>query len=180
VILTQKVKINLDLVELKNCPSSASPESYWYNCIVEETELSDYFKSSATKNWAIWLMVFFIMGYFLTTALQDDEMDMYFHKEEVWSLHPVYSVRHHVSDWFTKNQRMAILFMQICVMSTYLALFTRYFHDENLGLRLTVFPFSSAFVGILVAYISGYLLDRYYGTYRTFCDEKSSTQDSIE
>lgn len=75
---------------------------------------------------------------------------------------------------------MAVLFVEIVVMSTYLALLTRFFNDEDLALRLTVFPITAPFVAIPVAYLCGFLLNRYYNTYRDFCDEKASTNDKSE
>jgi len=43
------------------------------------------------------------MGYFLITVFQDEEMDMYYHSQSHWSLHPIYSVRHCVSEFYTKK-----------------------------------------------------------------------------
>ncbi len=175
VILTQPVNINLDLFPLKNCPSASTPEAYWYNCIVENDDLDDYFKNTSTANWAIWLMIFFLMGYFLITVFQDEEMDMYYHENNHWSLHPVYSIRHHRSEFFTKRQRMASLFMEIILMSMYLAFLNYYEGDKDLAIRLTLYPLTAPLIVIPVVYIAAFFLNRYYLTYSNFCDDLSQT-----
>jgi hypothetical protein len=69
VLLSGSVSLNYDLVPLKSCEATSEPETWWFNCIIEDTELEDYFENSATTNWAVWLLIGFLMGYFLCTAL---------------------------------------------------------------------------------------------------------------
>ncbi len=58
--------------------------------------------------------------------------------------------------------------MEISLMSVFLACFTRFFNDENLGIRLVIFPIVANFIVAPVVYLAGYLLNRYYNTYKVY------------
>jgi len=68
---------------------------------------------------------------------------------------------------------MALLFLEIILMSTYLAFLTHYECDLSLAIRLTVFPLTAPFIVLPVVYVASLLLNLYYLTYSKCCENIS-------
>lgn len=80
------------------CVSGIAKDVYWFNCIVDDTNISEYFYNGFTTNWSMWLFMFFMMLYFFTNAFSSDDMNMYYNREDRWSHHPFYSIYHFTTE----------------------------------------------------------------------------------
>ena len=108
------------------------------------------------------------MSFFLISVFQDEEMDLTYNRENPWSHHPVYSIRHFITGMFWKRQRLALLYVEICAMCLILSLLTWEQSDEHLALRLVVFPLCACILSFIPSFIAGVLLRRYINTFRIY------------
>ena len=142
---------------------------YWFNCLItDKDDLQDYFINRISYNYAFWLFVFFYFGYFLVAVFLHEKMDPLDYKENVWTYHPIYSIRYFVTPIFTKRLRLTNLYIEITSIAFLLAWFTQLYNDESLAIRLTVIPLSACIFGIFPTYIGGFLITNYYNGYRTY------------
>ncbi len=170
VVLQNPVKINNNEITQLPCPNNPS-DFYWFNCLAnDEAKLTEYFRNQITYNYALWLFIFLMMGYFMIAIFLSYTMDSYYDKEEVWSLHPVYSINNIATGIYTKRARLTILFLEILSITMVSACMTKYL-DQSLVIRLIVYPLAGIGMGIIVAYIAGFLLNRYYNSYRDYFAE---------
>lgn len=75
------------------CPENTI-KVQWFNCLPEDIKLNNFFENSLPRNWAFWLFIFILMSFFLVSVFQDENMDVYYHKDISWSHHAIYSLRY--------------------------------------------------------------------------------------
>ena len=183
IVLTKtEIKVDENLITpLEEAASTTiykDSNLYWFNCMVnDEDNLNDYLYDVITYNYAFWLFVFFYFGFFLISVFLYENMEAFDFKENPWTYHPVYSIRYFVSDIYSKRMRLAQLFIEINSITFFLALFTYFFRDQNLAIRLIVFPILSIIFALFPTYFGGFLANRYYNCYRTYASKVKATED---
>ena len=81
---------------------------------------------------------------------------------------------------FWKRQRLALLYIEICAMTLFLALFTVWFTNTNKAVRIIIFPLPAYFFALIFSFLGGLLLTAYQNTYRTYIEETKSAQVQSE
>lgn len=125
----------------------------------------------------MWLFIFLLMVYFLTSAFFQYDQSMLNHTTSNWSYHPWYSIYHYATRLFTKRQRWTVLFMTYSIYSVFLAVFTDWFEDSNTFIKIFLFSIGAVFFAKPFIYIAGFLLNRHYNAWRTYFNSIKVTED---
>lgn len=161
-----------------SCPatSSISSDVIRLNCLFEGGKPEEYFVNQASYSVGTWMLVGIITFYFVFLLASDDEMNMNNEnlRNNVMTLHPVYSIFMAGTPQFTKGSRYCQLTITVSIIylaSTLIFYFGR--NDPNFSFIAVLI--TSVICGLIAAwsvtYITGFLLKRARDVDRDFLND---------
>lgn len=175
VIFNQKLSTVAD--SYYNAVASCSPETveekkrYRFNCIYDGYAVDDYFLNDISYNWALWVLVFYMLAFFFTGICFEDVTPLDYTQESDWTFHPLVSLYTRGSDIFTKQSRLAQYYFFMTSLSFFTALMHIRWHEKHLAIRLLVFPVFGTIFGLITTIVSGILLNMTYKVGQDYVNE---------
>ena len=118
-------------------------------------EINEFFYNGFPTNWTMWTFCLIMFLYFLALSFEEEEMNIFYHKSEFWSHHPIYSINKQVTDMATKTKKMAFLFVRMLSQLLFMSLFNRFFSYTHLAIKLVLFPLGGIVWSIIPVYLIG-------------------------
>ena len=164
-----------------SCPNETISEDdrRRFNCVFDDTFIDDYFLNNFSYNWGLWVLIFYLLGFFFISTCADDVIPIEYVDESDWTLHPAVSIYTRGSDIYSKQSRLAQYFFFMGSLSFFTALMHINWDDEHLAIRLIVFPIFGGFFGLITTLISGMFLNLKYKAIWDYINGYKATE-SIE
>ena len=181
VIMSQPLFIFADSFNkpAPSCNSGTVEEKkrHRFNCIYTGYAVDDYFLNDVSYNWALWVLVFYMLGFFFTALCFEDNIPIDYAAESNWSFHPMSSIYARGSNIYTKQSRLANYYFFITSLSFFIALMLIRWEEKHLAIRLLVFPVFGVIFGLITTIPSGYLLNRIYKVGENYVREYKAAEN---
>ena len=137
--------------------SNANFSYYRLNCIFNGYTINDFFLNNLSYNWALWLLICLVYGFFFMNLSLEDDISSEYAVESDWTFHPLYSIYTRGSEIYFKQVRNTQYLLFIGSVSFFTALMYIQWVYTTLAMRLIVFPLFGTIFGLIVTAISGYI-----------------------
>lgn len=154
----------------QTCPTGAilEKEEHRMNCVIDGLAIDDFFLNDISYNWALWLMVFYLLSFFFVALCFNETVPIDYAAESNWTLHPCVSINTRGSEIYTKQSRYAQYFLFMASLSFFTAVMHLRWWEEHLAIRLLVFPVFGTFFGLIITSVTGILLNITYKVHWEF------------
>ena len=161
------------------CPTEPSTQETTVirrNCLLGGTDLSEYFINQASYSVGTWMLLGLICFFFCLLLGSSDEMNMDNEnlRDNVLTLHPIYSVFMVGTDQFTKGSRYCQMTVSLTMMYLISGIIINSMKDTN-SFDFTGLLFVTTICGIILAwiitYITGFILQRARNVDRDFLED---------
>lgn len=163
------------------CPTGEvlDTETHRFNCIFDGDAIDDYFLNDISYNWALWLLIFYLLSFFFLNTCLDDGIPIEYAKDSDWTIHPAVSIWTRGSEIFTKQSRFANYFFFLGSLSFFTSLMHIKWAYKHLAIRLLVFPVFGTIFALLTTIVSGAILNALYKVQWEFIDgyKKAESHD---
>lgn len=166
IVLNNSISVIADAYNTDkfDCPT-ATPlehEQIRINCVFDGFAVDDFFLNDISYNWALWLMIFYMLAFFFIALCFDDNVPLDYVAESNWTLHPCVSIYTRGSEIYTKQSRFAQYFFFMNSLSFFTAVMHLRWWDKHLAIRLLVFPVFGTMFALITTFITGILLNITY------------------
>jgi carbonic anhydrase len=122
-----------------------------------------YFKNYMNYNYGLWFGVVIIVFWFIINLmLSEKPIKDSEYQENVWTNHPLYSIRHVGNDLFTRKTRMALLLGTLTIHALFTSVWYRRTDDPLRKSNIIVYAVYSMLIDWAFIYIIGSMLRGYY------------------